>query len=298
MVSSHDDVASMALPRAVTQHARVDLRLTGSCPAEFACQSAALGDLHDGARIGARLGSSTGCRAGSAGTEPWMSDVTVGNAPVGRRAWGTVAVVSAAGALVSLDTMVNIAFPAITESFGIEVSDIQWVVTTYVLTFASLLLAAGRLSDAFGHRRVLVTGLVLTRVRCRPVWRRARVRLVPPGASRAGGGRRTRVGFDACTGHLGRSGACAPLAPSGSSRWARRSAWPSARCSAGSCWSGPAGVRCTCCGYPLRSSCSSSSSVSFPLRQSAMATGEARASRSTFRVRCWWGPGWPPGSWR
>ena len=91
-----------------------------------------------------------------------MSDVTVGNAPVGRRAWGTVAVVSAAGALVSLDTMVNIAFPAITESFGIEVSDIQWVVTTYVLTFASLLLAAGRLSDAFGHRRVLVTGLVLS----------------------------------------------------------------------------------------------------------------------------------------
>ncbi len=65
---------------------------------------------------------------------------------------------------MSLDTMVNIAFPAITESFGIEVSEIQWVVTTYVLTFASLLLAAGRLGDAFGHRRVLATGLVLTAI--------------------------------------------------------------------------------------------------------------------------------------
>ncbi len=76
----------------------------------------------------------------------------------------TVAVVAVAGALVSLDTMVNIAFPAITESFGIEVKDIQWLVTMYVLTFASLLLAAGRLSDAFGHRRVLAVGLVLTAV--------------------------------------------------------------------------------------------------------------------------------------
>jgi MFS family permease len=81
---------------------------------------------------------------------------------VGRLGWGTVAVISAAGALVSLDTMVNIAFPAITASFGIEVGDIQWVVTTYVLTFASLLLAAGRLSDAFGHRRILAIGLVLS----------------------------------------------------------------------------------------------------------------------------------------
>ena len=84
------------------------------------------------------------------------------DSPVGRRTWATVAIVAAAGALVSLDTMVNIAFPAITESFGIEVSEIQWVVTTYVLTFASLLLAAGRFGDAFGHRRVLVAGLVLT----------------------------------------------------------------------------------------------------------------------------------------
>jgi EmrB/QacA subfamily drug resistance transporter len=88
--------------------------------------------------------------------------VTVNNTAVENRAWATVAIVAAAGALVSLDTMVNIAFPAITESFGIAISEIQWLVTTYVLTFASLLLAAGGLSDAFGHRRVLAVGLVLT----------------------------------------------------------------------------------------------------------------------------------------
>jgi len=88
--------------------------------------------------------------------------VTAQHDAISQRAWTTIAIVAAAGALVSLDTMVNIAFPAITESFRIEVSDIQWLVTTYVLTFASLLLAAGRVGDVFGHRRLLATGLVLT----------------------------------------------------------------------------------------------------------------------------------------
>lgn len=74
----------------------------------------------------------------------------------------SVVAAGGAGLLVSLDTMVNIAFPAITASFRLEVSQIQWVVISYVLTFASLLLAGGRLSDAFGHRRLLAAGLLLT----------------------------------------------------------------------------------------------------------------------------------------
>jgi EmrB/QacA subfamily drug resistance transporter len=78
-------------------------------------------------------------------------------------AWRAAVVVAGAAALlISLDTTVNIAFPAITAAFELEVSEIQWVVISYVLTFASLLLAAGRVADAFGHRRVLAGGLVLT----------------------------------------------------------------------------------------------------------------------------------------
>jgi EmrB/QacA subfamily drug resistance transporter len=73
-----------------------------------------------------------------------------------------IVVAGAAGLLISLDTTVNIAFPAITAAFTLEVSEIQWVVISYVLTFASLLLATGRLSDAFGHRRVLASGLGVT----------------------------------------------------------------------------------------------------------------------------------------
>ena len=86
-----------------------------------------------------------------------------GSEPAVSRSWRTAVVVAGASALlISLDTTVNIAFPAITASFELAVSEIQWVVISYVLTLASLLLAAGRVSDAFGHRRALASGLVLT----------------------------------------------------------------------------------------------------------------------------------------
>ena len=59
----------------------------------------------------------------------------------------------------SLDSSVNIAFPAITASFHLDVSAIQWVVISYVLTHASLLLGCGRLADMFGRKAVFVSGL-------------------------------------------------------------------------------------------------------------------------------------------
>jgi MFS family permease len=62
--------------------------------------------------------------------------------------------------IAALDTTVNIAFPAITNAFALPVVDIQWVVIAYVLTFASLMLGLGRLSDIVGHRRVFRAGLV------------------------------------------------------------------------------------------------------------------------------------------
>jgi EmrB/QacA subfamily drug resistance transporter len=58
-----------------------------------------------------------------------------------------------------LDTAVNIAFPAITAAFSLDVTEIQWVVVTYVLTYASLMLGFGRLADVWGHSRVLAWGL-------------------------------------------------------------------------------------------------------------------------------------------
>ena len=65
-----------------------------------------------------------------------------------------------AGALVApLDTAVNVAFPAITGAFGLDLPEIRWVVIVYVLTYGALMLVAGRLGDLYGYRRVFGAGL-------------------------------------------------------------------------------------------------------------------------------------------
>jgi len=67
-------------------------------------------------------------------------------------------------ASTQLDTAVNIAFPAITRGFDLAIGDIQWVVICYVLAYASLLLALGRIGDTIGHAIVYRTGLVCSAV--------------------------------------------------------------------------------------------------------------------------------------
>ena len=67
-------------------------------------------------------------------------------------------------ATAQLDTSVNIAFPAITRGFDLTIGDIQWVVICYVLTYASLLLALGRVGDTVGHAIVFRIGLVWSAV--------------------------------------------------------------------------------------------------------------------------------------
>lgn len=78
------------------------------------------------------------------------------------RATAQLVVVGIGTAAVQLDTAVNIAFPAITRGFGLAIDEIRWVVISYVLTYASLLLAFGRLGDRIGHARVFRVGLVVT----------------------------------------------------------------------------------------------------------------------------------------
>jgi EmrB/QacA subfamily drug resistance transporter len=57
--------------------------------------------------------------------------------------------------------MVNVAVPAIGRDLHASVAQLQWVLTGYLITVASLLLLAGAFADHFGRRRVLVTGLVV-----------------------------------------------------------------------------------------------------------------------------------------
>src|SRR4051812_26266536 len=74
---------------------------------------------------------------------------------------GRIALVAtvAASAMASLDaTIVNVALPRIGRDFDASVSALQWVLTGYLLTLASLILLGGALGDRYGRRKVFVIG--------------------------------------------------------------------------------------------------------------------------------------------
>src|SRR6185295_10598257 len=76
---------------------------------------------------------------------------------------GRLAMVATVGAsaMASLDaTIVNVALPHIGSDFDATVSQLQWVLTGYLLALASLILLGGALGDRYGRRRVFVIGTV------------------------------------------------------------------------------------------------------------------------------------------
>jgi EmrB/QacA subfamily drug resistance transporter len=76
-----------------------------------------------------------------------------------RRWWALVAV-SLATFMTYLDNNVtNVAIPTIQRSLHLSVAGLEWVVSSYILVFAGLLLAGGRLADVYGRRRLFVAGL-------------------------------------------------------------------------------------------------------------------------------------------
>jgi EmrB/QacA subfamily drug resistance transporter len=56
---------------------------------------------------------------------------------------------------------VNVALPTIQPDLGARLSELEWIVSGYALTFAAFLLTGGKLADQFGRRRVFVVGLVI-----------------------------------------------------------------------------------------------------------------------------------------
>ena len=57
-------------------------------------------------------------------------------------------------------TIVNVALPAIGRDLHASTSDLQWVLSGYLLTLASLILLGGSLGDRYGRRRVFVLGAI------------------------------------------------------------------------------------------------------------------------------------------
>ena len=78
------------------------------------------------------------------------------------RRWLALGVLCLSLLLVVLDnTILNVALPTLVHDLDASTSDLQWIVDSYVLVFAGLLLTAGSLGDRYGRRRSLFVGMAI-----------------------------------------------------------------------------------------------------------------------------------------
>jgi len=78
-----------------------------------------------------------------------------------RQRW-TLAVASAASFMVALDTLVvSTALTRIKLDLHASLSQLEWTVNAYTLSFAGFLMAGAAIGDRFGRRRVFALGLAV-----------------------------------------------------------------------------------------------------------------------------------------
>jgi EmrB/QacA subfamily drug resistance transporter len=87
-------------------------------------------------------------------------DAAMPPAPSVRRWILTATIIGSSMAFVD-GTIVNVALPSIQHDLQATASEVQWVVESYALFLASLLLVGGSLGDHFGRRRIFLTGVAI-----------------------------------------------------------------------------------------------------------------------------------------
>ncbi len=76
------------------------------------------------------------------------------------RRWKTLGVLSLSLVIIGLDnTILNVALPTLQDEFDASPSKLQWMVDSYLLVFAGLLLVFGTLGDRFGRKLALQAGI-------------------------------------------------------------------------------------------------------------------------------------------
>jgi EmrB/QacA subfamily drug resistance transporter len=79
-----------------------------------------------------------------------------------QRKWWTLGAVAFGLFMIMLDnTVVNVALPSIQKDLGVDLSELEWIVTGYALTFAAFMLTGGKLADLLGRRLIFVVGLTI-----------------------------------------------------------------------------------------------------------------------------------------
>ena len=78
------------------------------------------------------------------------------------RRWWTLGVLILSLLVIGVDiTILNVALPKIVEDLDASGSQLQWIIDSYTIVFASLLLTVGAIGDKFGRKRMLHLGVVL-----------------------------------------------------------------------------------------------------------------------------------------
>jgi len=73
--------------------------------------------------------------------------------------WLLIVAVAGSGMAFLDGTVVNVALPEIGRDFDASTSALQWILNSYLLTLASLILLGGSLGDRFGRRRIFILGV-------------------------------------------------------------------------------------------------------------------------------------------
>src|SRR5688572_17144467 len=76
--------------------------------------------------------------------------------------WKTLGVLSLSLVIIGLDnTILNVALPTLQADFDASASTLQWMVDSYLLVFAGLLLVFGTLGDRLGRKLALQSGIAI-----------------------------------------------------------------------------------------------------------------------------------------
>ncbi len=80
----------------------------------------------------------------------------------GGHRWAILVVVCASALIVNVDnTILNVALPTLVRKLAATSSELQWIVDSYAMVFAGLLLVGGSLADRFGRKRFFLIGLTV-----------------------------------------------------------------------------------------------------------------------------------------
>jgi EmrB/QacA subfamily drug resistance transporter len=91
-----------------------------------------------------------------------MSLRTVSPEQVHQRRWITLVVLCLSLLIIVMDnTILNVAIPSLISDLGATNSQVQWIVDSYTIVFAGLLLTTGSMGDRFGRKGALQAGILL-----------------------------------------------------------------------------------------------------------------------------------------